>query len=1236
VLVSESTHDRLLVALQNFRPGRILQMGGLDHVRMGISSYEKREVQWVGWLGNETVMLMVAKIGLKVTLDGKGNVVCTCGNCGPDKCWHSVAAMATVAHALRGKMGLSSYRFPANTFVHIRNALFEGPEQPAETGAGKKQPQPAEKPALPPIRIVQDGNGALDAVFLMPRLSLSLRGSGSFSSPTAIRRLPRAIRDLFEVPMIVGKELEEVLFDFIVKNLGKFPIVIDKLEGDETVTALDKVITDPLAGLLLLRRHADTQSVEVTFAVAPFEEGDDDTFSISQSEPMTEFCRLGETLVYLPDKRAIARVVYDNIWETQRHGDVDQFVRGKLFQHYHRAKERRPFKLVERLHKPIEEHNSAPFSLDEGTIGAMFALYYDGDSQEPFIPVPQPTPVKLVAQVDAKSGKVKLRAMVGERGDANAAFDRVCERLDYLDESAGSPYARQTSIHTQFRITVGLCLLSRDADERIANVNAFLDLVDSDKRFARSRYRYERLLEELLLDLEVRSGGIAVATVPDEQSTQQQGTAPWVNLDPALPVLNALAACYKHLPDFHSAIVDEPSADSSMTELIVARDEWKRGLAAFSSECKQLGIELTVDGKQVETVSLNFQVRAEPVVSAPRDDGTAMAEMREMREMKSDRIDWFALHPKILCDQVDVPPEQWAMIAQGGSFETAGLDGVIRVVDPESLERFALFLRAGAGAGAGAGSGGKKSKAEDAAVTVPRLQILDWMQLKNKGIEIILPPEDAAIIDSLLSGTPGNPADMPATIQATLRPYQLAGYRWMAFLYQHRFGAVLADDMGLGKTLQTITLLAGLEAGLVGRRSKEKVPHLAVLPPSLVFNWRSEIERFLPGLTIYEYTGGKRSLEALRKADVVLTTYELARRDIEQLENERFDVIIFDEAQAAKNIAAGRSKAIRRLNGRFRLCLTGTPLENHVGEYFAILDLALPGLLGEGEDAKKALRANTDTGNERHLRRAQPFVLRRTKENVLKDLPPKVESDIYLDLDRTQKEFYLRTVAEVRAEVAEAFAHKPKQQAGIVALSALMRLRQICVAPGVIDPAIKSGSAPKLDHLVEQLKELGQEGHAALVFSQFTRVLDLIEPLLKAARISFVRLDGKTPQKSRKKIVDKFQADDGPTVFLISLKAGGAGLNLTRASYVFHLDPWWNPAVERQASDRAHRIGQTNTVFINRILMRDTIEEKMMILKARKQELYDEIMGTAEAEGERVQSRKAPMITQEDIGFLLG
>ena len=369
----------------------------------------------------------------------------------------------------------------------------------------------------------------------------------------------------------------------------------------------------------------------------------------------------------------------------------------------------------------------------------------------------------------------------------------------------------------------------------------------------------------------------------------------------------------------------------------------------------------------------------------------------------------------------------------------------------------------------------------------------------------------------------------------------------------------------------------------------------------------------------------------MTRADIVLTSYDLVRRDLEKLKAIPFDVLIFDEAQAAKNYNASRSKAIRQLDARFRLCLTGTPMENHVGEYFSVVELALPGIFGDRTKFMTQAKENPDTPV---VRRARPFVLRRTKDRILKELPPKIETDTRLEMSRLQREIYTRTVAEVRSQVEAAYADKPSQQAGIVALAALTRLRQVCISPAMLDPAAER-DAPKIAHLVSSLQELAAEGHAALVFSQFVTALDVLQAELTAIDHPVLRIDGSVPTAKRKHLVESFQDGTGPATFLISLKTGGAGLNLTRASYVFHLDPWWNPAVENQASDRAHRIGQTGTVFVHRLIMQNTIEEKMMLLKEKKQKIADQILDRPEG-GAPDSDAVATGVTQSEIRELLG
>jgi SNF2 family DNA or RNA helicase len=339
-------------------------------------------------------------------------------------------------------------------------------------------------------------------------------------------------------------------------------------------------------------------------------------------------------------------------------------------------------------------------------------------------------------------------------------------------------------------------------------------------------------------------------------------------------------------------------------------------------------------------------------------------------------------------------------------------------------------------------------------------------------------------------------------------------------------------------------------------------------------------------------------------------------------------VIIFDEAQAIKNIYADTTGAVRQLKANFKLAMTGTPLENHIGEYYSIIDLTTPGLLGDFDSFKPLIKQDVSPSLDMLIKRTRPFVLRRTKDKILRELPPKVEVDIYLDLTEKQKALYKKTVEQVKSTIDAAYRTKTQSQAQIIALTAILKLRQLCVSPQLIAPEIKEPS-PKIDFLLESLKELLQGNHSALVFSQFTSFLNILQEDLKKHGLDFLRLDGSTQVKKRKRLVEDFQTGDGPSIFLLSLKAGGQGLNLTKASYVFHLDPWWNPAVENQASDRAHRIGQKKKVTITRILMRHTIEEKMMYLKKKKLELYKAVMEDSSS------SRRGLSITRSDFNFLL-
>ncbi|MGB0909843.1 MAG: DEAD/DEAH box helicase, partial [Nitrospirales bacterium] len=580
-------------------------------------------------------------------------------------------------------------------------------------------------------------------------------------------------------------------------------------------------------------------------------------------------------------------------------------------------------------------------------------------------------------------------------------------------------------------------------------------------------------------------------------------------------------------------------------------------------------------------------------------------------------IDWFEILPEIRCNGVVITDATWRDTLQHGSvMETE--DG-IRILDVNALEILRSLSTMYPADG--------PVKTKGTIIHVPTLQILDWMALRKRGVKVRLSEKDEALFQQLLNFEKIPQLKLPSNLKAKLRTYQRGGYHWLSFLYQHRFGACLADDMGLGKTLQAICLLAGIHEGLVTPSKPVSGPHLAVLPPSLLFNWEHEIKRFYPTLKIQWYNSADRS-PTFNDCDIVLTTYGVVRRDIEILEKISFNVIIFDEAQAIKNIKAHSTGAARRLNGYFKLAMTGTPLENHLGEYYSLIDLSLPGLLGDYDEFKSQMKSHEPAMLEKLLQRTKPFVLRRTKSQILKELPPKIETDVYLDLTERQKALYQQTIASIRPTIEEAYRTKTAAQARVIALTAILKLRQVCLSPKLLNPT-STDASPKITCLLDRLYELMEEGHSALVFSQFTSFLDIVEQEFGSHSIPYARLDGSTPTKKRKLLVEEFQNSEKPTVFLLSLKAGGQGLNLTKASYVFHLDPWWNPAVENQASDRAHRIGQQQKVSIMRLLMHHTIEEKMMDLKKHKLALYEAVMEGSTQKG------TGAGITKADFDFLL-
>lgn len=643
------------------------------------------------------------------------------------------------------------------------------------------------------------------------------------------------------------------------------------------------------------------------------------------------------------------------------------------------------------------------------------------------------------------------------------------------------------------------------------------------------------------------------------------------------------------------------------------------GLESFADGFATLNVEVATNRLLDELPQLTARLQAEGFTLRIDSEPLAAAAWEFSLDATRSGLDWFELKPEIRCNGEILSDEELRGLMDGSGILRR--DGRLMLLDDVSSQVLAMFAGAMPFAK-------KKKKGEQDLVRVPRLQILDWLQLRSHGVQVRLSPDDALILESLLNFSSIATRPLPQGLNATLRHYQVDAWHWLAFLYEHRFGACLADDMGLGKTVQGISLLAGIMSGELASAAPPGTPHLVVAPPSLLFNWEAEIARFLPSARVMIYSGAGRSTAEFANHDVIITSYGIIQRDCDLLTEQRFDVMIFDETQVVKNLQASTTNAVRKLKGAFVLALTGTPVENHLGEYFAIMDLCLPGLLGTREEFSRRLSREGAAATARLIGRTRPFVLRRTKQLIASELPPKIEMDIPLELTTKQRIFYQRTVEEVRGQVKEAYASHAPGQARIIALTAILRLRQICLAPSLASPGA-SDASPKLEFLAEQLAELRDEGHSALVFSQFTGYLDIIEKGLQEQGFACLRLDGSTPIPQRKKLVQSFQNSTEPSVFLISLKAGGKGLNLTRATYVYHMDPWWNPAVENQASDRAHRIGQTEQVTITRLIMRHTIEEKMMGLKEQKTKLYKAIL-------EDGAGGAGAGLTREDFEFLLG
>ncbi|MGB1294899.1 MAG: SNF2-related protein [Flavobacteriales bacterium] len=573
----------------------------------------------------------------------------------------------------------------------------------------------------------------------------------------------------------------------------------------------------------------------------------------------------------------------------------------------------------------------------------------------------------------------------------------------------------------------------------------------------------------------------------------------------------------------------------------------------------------------------------------------------------SSNTDWFDVTMQVKFDEEVVPLKALKKAISKNENYVLLSDGSKGILPKEWLDKFSKILRA------------SKITKDGLEISKLRFSAVDALFENEKPNQDILDYQTK--VQALLSDFNSlKPIKVSKKIKAELRDYQQAGLNWLCFLDDFNIGGCLADDMGLGKTLQMIAFIQHLKEKKTGHKT-----HLVILPTSLVYNWVAEIEKFCPSLKVLVHIGTKRDKNTTQfdSYDLVITTYGLVVRDIVFLKSYEFDYIILDESQAIKNPSSQRYKAVRVLKGRNRLVLSGTPVENGLMDLYAQFSFINPGFLCTQTDFKENYivpieKDGIDGIKDELVQMINPFLMRRTKEQVAKDLPEKVEQVLYCSMGKKQEAIYKKHLTEIRKSIMEEVEEEGLNKSKLKVLAGLTKLRQLCNSPQLVgEPEDES---VKINELVTAIKEK-TGNHKILIFSQFVKMLHLIENQLKAENIVYEYLDGST--KNRQERVDHFQNDPTVRVFLISLKAGGTGLNLTASDYVYIVDPWWNPAVENQAIDRTYRIGQEKNVTAYRMICKNTIEEKILALQERKRKLTSDIISTDES--------FAKQITKKDL-----
>jgi superfamily II DNA or RNA helicase len=560
--------------------------------------------------------------------------------------------------------------------------------------------------------------------------------------------------------------------------------------------------------------------------------------------------------------------------------------------------------------------------------------------------------------------------------------------------------------------------------------------------------------------------------------------------------------------------------------------------------------------------------------------------------------DWFETQLEVAFGNNKVSLKELKKAVREGSGYVELSDGTLGILPEAWLKKFEKLFRTA------------QLEKEEALIPKTHFNLLGDLIDEQLNPEVFREIEEKK--KRLLSFTSIKDVAPPPMLQAKLRNYQQAGLNWLNFLREYSWGGILADDMGLGKTLQALALIA-LEL-----QEHPQKPNLVIAPTTLLFNWKKEIEKFAPGIDFIVHHGERyESEKELSRHQLVLTSYGIAVNDLELLKKIEFNLIIADESQAIKNLHAKRYKALRQLQGRVRLAMSGTPIENNIFELYAQMNFVNPGffqgLTAFKQDYAKPIEQEHNEAITAELKKKiDPFILRRTKKQVLTELPEKTEEYLYCEMSAAQRKVYDAYRNEYRNYLLKKFEEEGVENSQLYVLEGLTRLRQICDSPKLVDPNFAAeGASAKLHELITHVQEKTGR-HKLLVFSQFVKMLQLVEEQFKKLDIAYEYLDGQTTLKEREKRVQRFQDDPNRRVFLISLKAGGTGLNLTAADYVYLVDPWWNPAVENQAIDRCYRMGQEKKVFAYRMICKDTVEEKIIELQEQKKLLSEELVSSGE------------------------